>query len=153
MRRNTSLTPVRHQLALSFEARQVHGRIGPGARALRLPDHFTETFQYSVQRLVRIATRRAQPLEVRNDAGRLIDRELLRDRNMQRQVQERVDVASFGTIVAIEVLIGLFRSPRDIPDASKPVVQRFARARTTPRPRGTCARTRSGIGATRRVSV
>ena len=70
---------------------------------LRLPHHFAEAFDDRVQRLVRVATRGAQPLELRDDAGRLVDRELLGHREMQRQVQERIDVALLGPIVAFDV--------------------------------------------------
>ena len=37
---------------------------------------------------------------------RLIDRKLLRDGEMQRQVQERIDVALLGTVIAVDVLLG-----------------------------------------------
>ena len=63
---------------------------------LRLPDHFAQAFEHGVQRGVLVAARRANALELRADAGRLVDRELLGDREMQRQVQERIDVAGLG---------------------------------------------------------
>ena len=59
-----------------------------------------------MQRRVGVASRGAQSLEVRHDAGRLVDRKLLRDGEMQRQVQERIDVALLGTVVAVDMLLG-----------------------------------------------
>ena len=74
-----------------------------GARAvpLRLPHHFAQAFEHRVQRRVLVAARRAHALELRADAGRLVDRELLRDREVQRQVQERIDVARLRAVVAV----------------------------------------------------
>ena len=47
----------------------------------------------------------AQLLERRADSRRLIDRQLLLDRKMQRQVQKRVHCAVLGRIVAVEIAL------------------------------------------------
>jgi hypothetical protein len=60
---------------------------------LRVPHDFAQAFEHRMKRCVLVAARCADALELRADAGRLVDRQLLRDREMQRQVQERIDVA------------------------------------------------------------
>jgi len=93
-------------------------------RSLGLPDHFAETFHQRVQRRVRVAPGGAQPFVVRDDSRGLIDRQLLGDGEMQRQVQERIDVSLLGPIVAVQPRVGfehrvVFRMDRDQPRGSR----------------------------------
>src|SRR5690606_9937057 len=70
-----------------------------------MPDDLAETFEHVVLRIV-LALARAQALVLRPYAGRLIDRQLLLDREVQAQVQERIDLAAFRRIVAIAMTFG-----------------------------------------------
>ena len=65
------------------EAIEVERGVRTRSRALRLPYHFAQALDDRVQRIVRVCTRSAQPLELRDDAGRLVDRELLGHRQMR----------------------------------------------------------------------
>ena len=75
------------------QASEIELRIRRRAVPLRIPHHFAQAFEHRVQRRVLVAARRADALVLRANAGRLVDRELLGDREVQRQVQERIDVA------------------------------------------------------------
>jgi len=70
---------------------------------LRLPHHFSQAFDDVVQRRMGIAACCAQSLEMRNDSARLVDRQLLGNREMQRQVQERIDIAVLGPVIAVGI--------------------------------------------------
>jgi len=59
------------------------------------PHHLGETFEHRVLRGMLVAASAAQALILRADARRLVDRNLLLNREVQRQVQERIDVAAF----------------------------------------------------------
>ena len=50
---------------------------------LRAPDHLAQAFEHRVQRRVLVAARGAQPLELRANARRLVDRQLLGHREVQ----------------------------------------------------------------------
>ena len=84
--------------------------VRPSAESLCLPHHFSQTFEDGVQCVV-LAARRPQAPVVRDDAGGLVDCELLGDCKMKRQVQEWIDVAFLGPIVAIDVPIRRFEYP------------------------------------------
>ena len=55
-----------------------------------------------------VAARRTEALEMRANARRLIDGELFGDGEMQRQVQERIDVAALRLPVPVEIALGVF---------------------------------------------
>ena len=76
---------------------------------LRGPHHLRETFEHRVLRGMLVAVSATQALVLRTDAGRLVDRNLLRDREVQRQVQERIDVAAFGRKLPLDVRVGRFQ--------------------------------------------
>ena len=86
---------------------------------LRSPDHLTQAFEQRVQRRVLVAARGPDPVELGTNARRLIDRELLGDGEVQRQVQERIGLAALRLPVAIEMSLGrlddrvVFRMERD----------------------------------------
>ena len=96
---------------------------------LRMPDHFAQAFAERVQRFVLVAARGAQPLEMRTHAGRLVDRELLGDGEVQRQVQERIDATGFRRIVAVEIPLRIVERRRGTRDAARPGSRRSFRDR------------------------
>src|SRR5437773_12415364 len=59
-------------------------------------------------RVVLIAARSTQALELGLDAGWLVDGQLLGDREMQRKMEKRVEGPSIRRIVAVEMLFGVF---------------------------------------------
>ena len=59
-----------------------------------------------MQRGMLVAHRCPDPFELGANAGRLVDRQLLGDGKVQREVEEWVDVAAFRTPIAIEVALG-----------------------------------------------
>ena len=58
-----------------------------------------------MQRGVRVAACATQALVVRDDARRLIDCELLGHRKVQRQMQERIDLAPLRPVIARDVRV------------------------------------------------
>ena len=118
---------------------------------LRGPDHFPQAFEHRVQRRVLVAARGADPLEMGANARRLVDRELLGDGEVQRQVQERIDLAALRLPVAIEMALRrfedrvVFRVERDQlrRDPLEPATAARAREISSTR--------RSGSGAPRRA--
>ena len=104
-----------------------------------------------MQRGVLVAAGRADPLEFGANARRLVDGELLGDGEMQRQVQERIDVARFGVVVAVRELLRLperrviLRMERDeVRGDALEIGERSASPRFS-------TRRRSGTGALRRA--
>jgi hypothetical protein len=115
-------------------------RVGPGAEALRLPHRLAEALEHRVQRVVLVAVHVLEPLELGAYPGRLVDGELLGDREVQRQVQERVHRAAVGRVVALEVplalvddrvVLGMHRDERR--HRALEVGRRLARAGLAPR--------------------
>jgi len=66
-----------------IDASEVSRRIGRGARALGLPDRFAQALEHCVLGVVLRIRSRAQLLVFRAQPGRLVDRELLLDGQMQ----------------------------------------------------------------------
>ena len=75
--------------------------------ALGVPDDFPETFDQRVLRLVLVTQPRSQPPARLGDSPRLIDGELFLDREMERQMQERVEAALLWSEVPLEVAFGM----------------------------------------------
>src|SRR5262249_20662324 len=90
-------------LASPLEAREVQRRIGRRSVPLRVPDHLSKALEDRVQRRMLVAPREAQALELGADSRWLIDPELFRDREMQREMQERTRLAAFRAEVAVDV--------------------------------------------------
>jgi hypothetical protein len=67
--------------------------IGRQLAALGAPEHFAEAFEHVVQRFVAVAAPALQQREGGADAGRLVDRQLLLDRQVQREMQEGIGLA------------------------------------------------------------
>ena len=72
---------------------------------LRSPKYFTQAFKHRVQCCVLVVHRYPYAVELRANAGRLVDRQLLGDGKVQRQVEEWVDVPAFRTPIAIEIAL------------------------------------------------
>jgi MFS superfamily sulfate permease-like transporter len=97
-----ALSGRRRQVRLTHAlAHALHVRVGIRLRAvaLRRPDHLAQTFHDAVVRLV-LAHARGQRLVGGADAARLVDRHLFRDRQVHRQVQERIRLAAFDGVIA-----------------------------------------------------
>ncbi len=105
-----------------------------------------------MQRRVLVALCHADAVELAADAGRLVYRQLLRDREVQRQVEEGIDVAALGLPVPIEMALGVFEDRvilgvlRDEAGGDPLEAGREAPAR------GAFSTPRSGSGAPRRVT-
>jgi hypothetical protein len=95
-------------LALSFQAREIERRIGRRAVPLRIPQHFAEALEHRVLRGMLVAVGESQALVLRPNTGRLVDRELLGDREVQRQMQERIHAAALRKKIAIEIRVRRF---------------------------------------------
>ena len=81
---------VRFRRLLLFQTSQVNCRIRLGAVALRLPDHFAETFHHAVLRIVFRFELPRQAREMCADSRRLVDGDLFLDGEVHHQVQEGV---------------------------------------------------------------
>ena len=75
--------------------------------ALHLPDHFSQAVHDVMLRVHGVAIPLEQTLIAFADAGRLVDRHLLGDRQVHGKVQERVGLAGFRQVVTLPVTIGL----------------------------------------------
>jgi hypothetical protein len=69
------------------------------------PQHLAEAFHHLMLRLVRRIEPLGQRLVRGADAARLVHRHLLADRQVHRQVQERVALAALGRVVTGEGLV------------------------------------------------
>src|SRR5688572_29807077 len=80
----TILSPMR-----SFhETVEVRRRVGQRAVALRAPHRLREALERLVQRVMAVVAFESQSLKNLSDTGRLVDRELLLEREVQAHVQE-----------------------------------------------------------------
>ncbi len=123
----------RRSLSVPREAVEVERRVRRRAAALRVPDHLAQAFEHRVQRGVLVAVRARRRSNCGANAGRLVDRELLGDGEVQRQVQERIDVAALGRVVAVEVALGVLERARDTRDAARRGPRRSAPGPTAAR--------------------
>ena len=87
---SSGCSPVSLGAAPSFEARQVCGCVGRQFVTLRAPHRLGEALDRLVQRRVAIPETGEQRLPAAADSRRLVDRELLLEREVQAHVQERV---------------------------------------------------------------
>src|SRR5688572_10087045 len=78
------------------EAFEVTLLVGRNAGPLRFPHCFAQALEHQVLRVVLRAGLRDELVEARAYAPRLVDRELLFDREMERQMQEGIQLAAFG---------------------------------------------------------
>src|SRR3954469_9877726 len=83
------------------QAVEVRAGIRRSAIALRAPDRLGEALQGFVQRRMPVLFARKKLIEKTRDAGRLVDGELLLEREVQAHVQERV---RFVGVVLVPVL-------------------------------------------------
>ncbi len=140
---------------LPLEAREVDRGIGRRAVPLRVPQHLAQAVEHArAARRARRRGRAAAARSARGCRGGWSMRQLLGDGQVQRQVQERIDVAapradSRGRDGA--------RGPRAIAwysgcSATMPRRHLLER-RSAARRRGTCPRRRPGSGAPRRATA
>jgi hypothetical protein len=80
-----------------------------GVGALRLPNDLGQTLQQRVLGVVFRAGSQRDALEVRADALRLVDRQLLFHRKMQRQVQEGIQTAIFRQVIVVEMALRIIK--------------------------------------------
>ena len=90
---------------LAANAIQISLFIRRGVITLRPPYRFSQTFQQQVQRIV-LRVRVRQKLRVQAaDSARLIDRDLLGESKMQRQMQKGIELAAFGKEIAVDIAL------------------------------------------------
>ena len=84
------------------ETLEIDPFIRRGALALRLPQHFTQTFHDPVLGRMLIRELFKQFPIITADAFRLIDRQLLLDGNMHTQVQKRVGLTRIRRVIPVK---------------------------------------------------
>jgi len=121
--------------------------------ALGVPDDFPETFDQRVLRLVLVTQPRSQAPARLGDSPRLIDGELFLDREMERQMQERVEAGLLWSEVPLEVAFGMveqrlvFRVQQDHTDCGRfQAFERQAGAVLCPRSKQEASRLVTGGG-------
>ena len=76
-----------------------------GVIALSLPYRFAQTFKQQVKRImVRLRVRQKLRMQAA-DSARLIDRDLLGESKVQRQVKERIEFAALGKEIAVDTTV------------------------------------------------
>src|SRR5688572_1642230 len=92
---------------MPLEAFKVDRFVRRRACALGAPYRLPEAFQQQMLRVVLGAGLCEQALEKRAYPARLIDRNLFLDRQVQREVEERIGLPGFGLVVAVAVAFRL----------------------------------------------
>ena len=100
---------MRPAILLFFQASKINCRIRLGAIALRLPDHFPETFHHAMLRIVLRVELPRQAREMCAYTRRLANGNLLLDGEVHHQVQERIGRAVLRQVVLILVAFRVFQ--------------------------------------------
>jgi hypothetical protein len=103
---------------MAVDACEIDRRVWLGAVALGLPQHFAQAVEQYVLGGVLVAALLQQLPVAGGDAARLVDGELLTDRQVQRQVQKRVGLTVLRQVIAFQELVGIIELGGGIRDAA-----------------------------------